>query len=198
MSILNQLVSDLADCFDRLHLRFALGGALATSYWGIVRTTQDVDCLVAVPAVEFQRLADELHSIGCQQRDDAGILTDVTVGRMREQVDQWKLVECFRNSVQIELFAPVVPLQEEMLRRAVLKPWGEREVPITTAEDLILIKLSFHRSKDFQDIRGILWVQQGQLDLDYLRHWSAKTHDQATQMELEQLLREIALRSHSP
>lgn len=50
MPELLELVTELASVFDRLQMRFALGGALATSYWGIVRTTQDVDCLVAVPA----------------------------------------------------------------------------------------------------------------------------------------------------
>lgn len=31
--------------------------AVATSFWGVPRTTQDADCLVAVPAIAYQRLA---------------------------------------------------------------------------------------------------------------------------------------------
>jgi hypothetical protein len=69
-----------------------------------------------------------------------------------------------------------------------MTPIGGREVPITTAEDLILLKLAFHRAKDLQDVRGILWVQRGRLDLDYLRHWSAKSHEKDVQQELEQLI----------
>lgn len=111
---------------------------------------------------------------------------------MRDQANERKLIECFRDSVRIELFAPVVPLQDEILRRAVAMPLGDREVPITTAEDLILLKLAFHRAKDLQDVRGILWVQRGRLDLDYLRYWSAKSHEKDVQQELEQLIAEFA------
>jgi hypothetical protein len=38
--------------------------AVATSFWGVPRTTQDADCLVAVPAIAYQRLADALNSTG--------------------------------------------------------------------------------------------------------------------------------------
>ena len=71
--------------------------------------------------------------------------------------------------MRVEFFVPAVPLQEEILRRAVPLTLGGRPVPITTAEDLILLKLIVHRVKDLLDVRGILWLQRGRLDLDYLR-----------------------------
>ena len=57
MPNLVQIVGDLAAAFERLQVPYALGGALATNYWGIVRTTQDVDCLISVPALQFQQVA---------------------------------------------------------------------------------------------------------------------------------------------
>jgi hypothetical protein len=94
--------------------------------------------------------------------------------------------------VRVELFVPAVALQEEVLRRALPVRVRNRPIPITTAEDLILLKLVFHRVKDLQDVRGILWVQRGQLDLAYLRHWSARTHEQEIQKELDRLIAEYA------
>jgi hypothetical protein len=47
-------------------------------------------------------------------------------------------------------------------------------------------------SKDLQDIRGILWVQRGQLDLDYLQNWSAQTLEPEFQSELQRLIAEYA------
>src|SRR3990172_2233046 len=108
MPDLLELVTELASAFDRLQLRFALGGALATSYWGIVRATQDVDCLVALPALKYQLLADEIQALGCQQRDESGNLVDTSARRMRDQANERQLIECFRDSVRIELFVPVV------------------------------------------------------------------------------------------
>jgi hypothetical protein len=54
------------------------------------------------------------------------------------------------------------------------------------------LKLIFHRIKDLQDVRGILWVQRGKLDLEYLRKWSARTNEPTVQQELEQLIAQYA------
>jgi predicted nucleotidyltransferase len=192
MPTLIDVVAVLAEIFDRLQLRFAVGGALANNYWGIVRTTHDVDCLISLPAIKYQLFADELNAIGCELLDEDGRHVSITVPRLLEQVRQRKLIECYYQSVRVELFVPAVALQDEILRRAVPKPMGGREIPFTTPEDLILLKLVFHRVKDMLDVRGILWVQRGRLDLDYLRHWSAKTHEPHVQQEMEQLIVDYA------
>jgi predicted nucleotidyltransferase len=192
MPNLIDVVVKLGAVFDRLQLRFALGGALANNYWGVVRATQDVDCLIALPAIKYQLLADDLNAIGCMLHDEAGQNVPVDVSRLLEQVRQHKLIECFHDSVRIELFVPAIPLQDEILSRAVCIRLGDRQIPITTAEDLILLKLAFHRAKDIQDVRGILWVQRGRLDLDYLRYWSARIHEPDVQKEMERLIAEYS------
>jgi len=92
----------------------------------------------------------------------------------------------------------VVPLQGEILRRAVLMPFENQQIPVTTAEDLVLLKLVFHREKDLHDVRGILWVQRHELDLDYMRHWSARTLEDEAQRELESLIEQYATRPEEP
>jgi hypothetical protein len=169
-----------------------LGGALAANYWGIVRSTQDIDFLVAIPAVKYQLLAEALKAIRCQLQEPSGQLVEVTASMLYAEAVDKKFIECFRDSLRIELFIPAVPLQGEALRRAIKLPLNGREVPITSAEDMILLKLAFHRAKDLQDVRGILLVQRGKLDFDYIRRWSAQSHDGAVQSELEQLLNEYS------
>lgn len=188
MPNLIELVERLASAFERIHIRYALGGALANNYWGTVRATQDVDCLVALPAIEYESFADELTAMGCVLHDESSREIGITVAALRDQVQHRRLVECYCDSVRIKLFVPAVALQEEILRRAIHVRMGKSNVFLTTAEDLILLKLAFHRAKDLQDVRGILWVQRGRLDYDYLRHWSSRTHDEATKNELEQLI----------
>ncbi len=192
MQKLIPLITDLAEVFQRLQLRYTFGGALANNYWGIVRTTVVVDCLVLIPALKCQALADQLTSIGCQMRDESGDSVPVTVQQMRGDVRERMLIECYRQSIRAELFVPVVPLQEEVLRRAVLMPFESHQISITTAEDLILLKLAFHREKDLHDVRGIRWVQRGRLDLDYLKQWSARMHEDDVQQELDSLIEQYA------
>lgn len=32
--------------------------------------------------------------------------------------------------------------------------------------------MAFHREKDWRDVRGMLWVQKGNLDLESMREWA--------------------------
>jgi len=68
-------------------------------------------------------------------------------------------------------------------------PLGGRAVPITTAEDLVVLKMAFHREKDLRDVRGILWVQRGKLDLAYIRDWAGRMLADEVATELEELIR---------
>lgn len=192
MQRLIPIIRDLEQILSDLHLAHAFGGALANNYWGIVRTTQDVDCLISVPFIRYQQLADALESIGCRRVDDTAALLPITVPWLRTQVEGRKLIECYRDSVRVELFVPAVPLQQEMLRRAVHLPFEEIQIPVTTAEDLILIKMAFHRAKDLLDVQGILWAQRGKLDLRYLDHWSQLTLEPDVGRELAMLVQRYA------
>jgi hypothetical protein len=55
---------------------------------------------------------------------------------------------------------------------------------------LILLKMAFHRTKDVMDVRGILRVRRGQLDIDYMRHWCSVMFQDDVQRKFEELLRE--------
>jgi hypothetical protein len=197
MPTLIDLVEALGEVFDKLQLRYAVGGAIANNYWGIVRATKDIDCLIALPAIKYQLFADALNELKCTMRDRNDQHFAITVPRLLEQVQNRKLIECYREQVRIELFVPAVPLQDEILRRAIPVHLGSREIPITSAEDLILLKLVFHRVKDLQDVRGMLWLQRGKLDLNYLRLWSTRTHEPNVQKELERLILEYSDNSAS-
>jgi hypothetical protein len=52
--------------------------------------------------------------------------------------------------------------------------------------------MAFHRQKDIQDIKGILHVQRGQLDMPYVRHWSVEMLESAALGELDDLIETYA------
>src|SRR4051794_35195876 len=113
MPNLIDVVVALGEVFDRLQLTFAIGGALANNYWGIVRATEDVDCLISLPTIKYQLFADELNGIGCTLLDQSGRRVAVTVPHLLDQVAQRKLIECNYQlagaPVRVELFVPAVP-----------------------------------------------------------------------------------------
>jgi hypothetical protein len=177
----------LSDVFASLGLPYAIGGAVATSFWGVPRTTQDADCLVAVPAVAYQRLADALNAAGFVI-DRSPVPQAVTVEALLQQVRDDKYMTLACRATSVELFIPVVPLQDSILKRAVQRPFHGHAVRVTTAEDLILLKMAFHRQKDLLDIKGILHVQKGLLDIPYLRQWSSQMLEDPAARELDELI----------
>jgi predicted nucleotidyltransferase len=184
---LADVVLRLAAVFEQLGLPYAIGGAVATSFWGVPRTTQDADCLVAVPAVAYQRLADVLNATGFMI-DRSSDLQPVTVEALLQQVRDDKYMTLACRATSVELFIPVVPLQHSILKRAVVRRFHGHDIRVTTAEDLILLKMAFHRQKDLHDIKGILHVQQGRLDIPYLRHWSGQMLEDPAARELDDFI----------
>lgn len=184
---LADVVLRVADACEELAVPYAIGGAVATSFWGVPRTTQDADCLVAVPAVAYQRLADALNVRGFGVEQPSGP-QPVSVVALLEQVRRDKYMTLSCRATSVELFVPVVPLQQSILKRAVGRLFHGRTIRITPPEDMILLKMAFHRQKDLQDVRGILHVQKGRLDMPYLRRWSAEMLEPPAILELEELI----------
>lgn len=48
--------------------------------------------------------------------------------------------------------------------------------------------MAFHRQKDLQDIKGVLHIQKGRLDMPYLRRWSAEMLEPPAIRELDELI----------
>lgn len=82
------------------------------------------------------------------------------------------------------------PLADVVLRLAdVFERLGLPDaIRVTPAEDLILWKMAFHRQKDMLDIKGILHVQKGRLDIPYLRDWSGQMLEEPAARELDELI----------
>lgn len=185
------LVLALADLLDRLKLPHAFGGALANNYWGVVRATQDIDLLALLPALRYQEAATAFADAGFSMRSPDGQPAPAEVPRMREEVQDRRMFALYdRDGIKVEVFVPFLPLQDEILRRAVRLPFEGRPIPVTTAEDLVLLKMAFHRDKDLRDVRGILATQKGRLDTAYLQLWIGRMLDDRSSQELRTWLEE--------
>lgn len=170
----------------------AFGGALAQNYWGVVRATQDVDVLALIPALRFQDIVDALAADGFSARDRSGAAVPLTVAAARESQRTRGLFEAWFGIVKVELFHPMLPLQHRILERAVMMSWKDRRIPVTTAEDLILLKMVFHREKDIRDIRAMVATRGPALDRSYMMSRASEILDATQIAELRGFLGPIA------
>ncbi len=145
-----------------------LTGAFAASYYGIPRSTKDVDLVVSVETTNaVDRLIARLEPVvefGAQVQFDTLTWGRRHIGRPRE--------DC---PFQVELFElladPFVQAQFRRKRR-LFPPQLNRATWLPTPEDVVVQKLRWGRSKDLDDARDVLAVQGPEtLDMGYIEHW---------------------------
>ena len=161
---LAKLATDACDAEGVEHL---LTGAMGTSFYGIPRSTKDVDLVLALSdADELARVMRRLEGVvefDTQVRFDTLTWGKRLVGTLREP-----------PHFKIELFElfddPFVQMQfSRRIRRRLEDGW---EPNLPTVEDVVVQKLRWARGKDLVDAGDVLAVQgTASLDMDYVRRW---------------------------
>lgn len=148
-------------------IAYMLVGSFASNYYGIVRSTQDADFLLQVDEMPAARLQQSLGSAFVL--DPQAALETFTFGT-------YYTLRHADSDFAVDLFIlKGDPHDQLSFSRRVQASCGEVCVFIPTPEDLVVTKLRWsqggRRNKDIDDVRNVLAVQQGRLDLAYIRHW---------------------------
>ena len=151
----------LVEAFDRTDIPYAIGGAIAYGFHAEPRGTSDIDINVFVPETEAGPVLDLLTSLGIEF-DRETIEDEVT------QTGQTRLKW---HPMGLDLFFAVVPFLESCRDRVLRVPFEGRQIPILTAEDLVVCKVMFDRAKDWRDVRNIIAIQGEALDVQYISRW---------------------------
>lgn len=145
----------------RLHAGWYVFGAQAVVHWGRPRLTADIDVTVQLGATRTGRLLAAMEEAGFALRVEGtpAFVEATRVLPFLHTASQWPL--------DLVLGGP--GLEEEFLRRAVpVEVAPGLLVPVISAEDLIVTKILAGRSKDLDDVRGII-AAKTDLDLDAVR-----------------------------
>ncbi len=146
---------------DNADIPHAFGGAIALAYYGQPRATTDVDINIALKVEQHSRVLDSLSSLFPIQ-DRAGAEREI----MQNAQVRLRWVQ-----IPVDLFFSDIPFHESIAVRCKEVDFVGTKIPIISAEDLIICKSAFNRSKDWPDIENIFKVQGHNLDQGYLRHW---------------------------
>lgn len=178
------LVTQTLENYD---IRYAVGGSLASSLHGVMRSTLDVDIVVDLLPEHIPLLVAALSE---QFYADGEMMRNAI-----EREGSFNLIHydtAFKVDIFISKGRPFSRTQLERRELTAITADPDRTIYITTPEDTILAKLEWYRlggeasDRQWRDILGVLKTRAGDLDLGYMRRWAAE-------LEVEDLL-ERALR----
>jgi len=156
-------------------------GSFARNFHSFARATQDADIVLAVDAEGLSRFEAEL---GPDFSFDPQPTFETNTGTFRHTLIHTA------TEFKIELFLlSDDPFDQERFRRRQAFDFDGHPSHVLTAEDVILSKLRWSRTKNIEDIRDVMAVKgEAALNWNYLHRW---TDLHGTRAKLDELRAEI-------
>lgn len=152
-------VAALIDALEAARIDYALGGAIAYSSWGEPRATRDVDLNLWLPP-------DRIHE-GFAALERAGVALDRE--RAEKEASERGMFVGRLGEYRVDVFVPSVDFYDEALRRRVRTRVALRDTWVLSADTIAVFKMLFYRPKDLADIGRLLQIQQGRIDIAFVR-----------------------------
>jgi hypothetical protein len=164
-------LAELTAALDRLGIRYAVGGSLASSAHGAFRATLDGDLIALITPRQARSLTDALGQSWYADQD--------TIERALGAGRAFNLIH-MGSALKFDIFPATSDFHLTQLERAGVTQVLERiNCVVTTAEDILLAKLRWYADggevsdRQWNDIVGLLATNES-LDNEYVESWAAR------------------------
>jgi hypothetical protein len=165
-------LAELVPALDRLEIRYAVGGSLASSAHGAMRATFDADLIASIGPYQLRPLCAALGK--GWYADEEMMLRALQAGRA------FNLIH-IGSAIKVDVFPATNDFHQAELERAratLLQPPISLECVVTTAEDILLAKLRYTEGgqssdRHWNDIVGLISIRNS-MDWDYIGGWASR------------------------
>ena len=166
-------IQPVISVFVELSIPYYIGGSIASSIYGMARATLDVDIIADIKIEHVSLLRKQLEE---EFYIDEEVIKDAI-----KKLSSFNLIH-LETMIKIDVFIhkPELYAEETILRRrkdTIEDSKGTLEFYFSSPEDIILNKLQWYddggrvSERQWLDVIGVIKVQGGNLDKDYLRKW---------------------------
>ncbi len=174
----NDVMLLVADALNREKIPAMLVGSFSSNYYGIPRSTEDVDFVIQI---ESSLTADFARILGQQFEAEPQLAFETNTGTQKQEF------AIKGTGFKLELFKlSDDPFDQQRFKSRQRVMVAGREVWFPRAEDVIVMKLRWGRSKDKEDVKDVMYVQRGKLDWTYIENWCRQHGSLARLQELRQ------------
>jgi hypothetical protein len=154
------------EALDKCAIPYLLAGAFSSNHYGIPRSTKDADFVLQLKSGVGANFA---LALGESFELDPQLSFETVTGTYRQ------IITCPGNPFKVGLFLlSNDPHDQERFRRRRQVQLLGRTVWFPSAEDVIVTKLRWSRSRDKDDIRSVMAVQVPSLDWNYITDWCTR------------------------
>lgn len=180
----NDVMLMVVDALNREKIPAMLVGSFSSNYYGIPRSTEDVDFVIQF---ESNLTPDFVRILGGQFEPESQLSFETNTGTQKQEFKvkgtEFKL-ELFRLSDD--------PFDQQRFKTRQRVTVAGREVWFPRAEDVIVMKLRWFRAKDKEDVKDVMYVQRDKLDWAYIENWCRQHGSLARLRELRRTVEEKA------
>ena len=164
------------DVLDELDISYYIGGSIASSVFGMPRSTMDIDVVADIQLLHIPHLKNQLEN---KFYIDEDMIKDAI-----HHLSSFNLIH-LETAMKIDVFIQKngsyeVSAINRKQKETLIENDSRSEFYFSSPEDIILNKLKWYEmgkrisERQWLDVLGVIKVQGNSLDQEYLKKWANK------------------------